>query len=121
MRKIIQFLCCRRCLSCRCQPRRRAILSARRSVRLMAMQGNGFGEVRGASGPDRQRRAADRPARPPRRDSRPQRRPAACSEANKIDRRLRDKARGNGLDPREAGDIQLRASQRLEQRVQCRP
>ncbi len=37
-------------------------------------------------------------------------------EANKIDRRLRDKARG-GLDPREAGDIEYRL-QRLEQRVQ---
>lgn len=37
-------------------------------------------------------------------------------EANKIDRRLRDKAR-NGLDAREAGDIQYRI-QRLEQRVQ---
>jgi hypothetical protein len=38
------------------------------------------------------------------------------SEANKIDRRLRDKAR-NGLDPREAGDISYRI-QRLEQQVQ---
>jgi hypothetical protein len=37
-------------------------------------------------------------------------------EANKIDRRLRDKSR-DGLDPREAGDIQYRL-QRLEQRVQ---
>jgi hypothetical protein len=37
-------------------------------------------------------------------------------EANKIDRRLRDRARG-GLDPREAGDIQFRI-QRLEQQVQ---
>jgi Spy/CpxP family protein refolding chaperone len=37
-------------------------------------------------------------------------------EANKIDRRLRDRAR-NGLDPREAGDIQNRI-QRLEQQVQ---
>ena len=37
-------------------------------------------------------------------------------EANKIDRRLRDKAR-DGLDPREAGDIRYRL-QRLEQHVQ---
>lgn len=37
-------------------------------------------------------------------------------EANQIDRRLRSKAR-NGLDPREAGDIQYRIQQ-LEQRVQ---
>jgi hypothetical protein len=37
-------------------------------------------------------------------------------EANRIERRLRDKAR-NGLDPREAGDIQYRI-QRLEQQVQ---
>lgn len=36
-------------------------------------------------------------------------------EADKIERRLHDKAR-NGLDPREAGDIQYRL-QRLEQRV----
>ena len=36
-------------------------------------------------------------------------------EANRIDRRLRDRARG-GLDPREAGDIQYRL-QRLEQQV----
>jgi Spy/CpxP family protein refolding chaperone len=38
------------------------------------------------------------------------------NEANKIDRRLRERARG-GLDPREAGDIQFRI-QRLEQQVQ---
>jgi hypothetical protein len=38
------------------------------------------------------------------------------NEANKIDRRLRERARG-GLDPREAGDIQYRI-QRLEQQVQ---
>ena len=38
------------------------------------------------------------------------------NEANKIDRRLRQRARG-GLDPREAGDIQYRI-QRLEQQVQ---
>jgi Spy/CpxP family protein refolding chaperone len=38
------------------------------------------------------------------------------NEANKIDRRLRDKAR-NGLDPREANDISFRI-QRLEQQVQ---
>lgn len=37
-------------------------------------------------------------------------------EANKIERRLRDRARG-GLSPREAGDIQYRI-QRLEQRLQ---
>ena len=37
-------------------------------------------------------------------------------EANRIERRLRDRAR-NGLDPREAGDIQYRI-QRLEQQVQ---
>jgi Spy/CpxP family protein refolding chaperone len=37
-------------------------------------------------------------------------------EANEIDRRIRDRARG-GLDPREAGDIQYRV-QRLEQQVQ---
>ena len=37
-------------------------------------------------------------------------------EASKIDRRLRERARG-GLDPREAGDIQYRI-QRLEQQVQ---
>jgi hypothetical protein len=37
-------------------------------------------------------------------------------EANKIERRLRDRAR-NGLDPREAGDISIHI-QRLEQRVQ---
>jgi hypothetical protein len=37
-------------------------------------------------------------------------------EANELDRRLRDRARG-GLDPREAGDIQYRL-QRLEQQVQ---
>jgi hypothetical protein len=37
-------------------------------------------------------------------------------EANKIERRLRERARG-GLDPREAGDIQYRIA-RLEQRVQ---
>jgi opacity protein-like surface antigen len=37
-------------------------------------------------------------------------------EANKIERRLRDRARG-GLDPREAGDLQFRIA-RLEQRVQ---
>src|SRR5439155_24018051 len=37
-------------------------------------------------------------------------------EANRIDRRLRERARG-GLDPREAGDIQYRI-QRLEQQVQ---
>jgi hypothetical protein len=37
-------------------------------------------------------------------------------EANRIDRRLREKAR-NGLDPREAGEIQFRI-QRLEQQVQ---
>jgi hypothetical protein len=37
-------------------------------------------------------------------------------EANNLERRLRDRARG-GLDPREAGDIQYRL-QRLEQRVQ---
>jgi hypothetical protein len=37
-------------------------------------------------------------------------------EANKIDRRLRERARG-GLNPREANDIQLRIAQ-LEQRVQ---
>ena len=37
-------------------------------------------------------------------------------EANKIDRRLRGKAR-NGLDPREANDISFRI-QRLEQQVQ---
>ena len=37
-------------------------------------------------------------------------------EANRIERRLRDKAR-NGLDPREAGDISYRI-QRLEQQVQ---
>lgn len=37
-------------------------------------------------------------------------------EANQIDRRLRNKSR-NGLDPREAGDIQYRI-QKLEQRVQ---
>jgi hypothetical protein len=37
-------------------------------------------------------------------------------EANKIERRLRDRARG-GLDPREAGEIQFRI-QRLEQQVQ---
>jgi Spy/CpxP family protein refolding chaperone len=38
------------------------------------------------------------------------------NEADRIDRRLRDRARG-GLDPREAGDIQYRL-QRLEQQVQ---
>jgi hypothetical protein len=38
------------------------------------------------------------------------------SDANKIERRLRDRARG-GLDPREAGDIQYRIG-RLEQQVQ---
>jgi hypothetical protein len=38
------------------------------------------------------------------------------NEANKIGRRLRERARG-GLDPREAGDIQYRI-QRLEQQVQ---
>ncbi|MES2325867.1 MAG: hypothetical protein V4499_00860 [Pseudomonadota bacterium] len=38
------------------------------------------------------------------------------NDANKIERRLRDHARG-GLDPREAGDIQYRI-QRLEQQVQ---
>jgi len=38
------------------------------------------------------------------------------NEANKIDRRLRERARG-GLDAREAGDIQYRI-QRLEQQVQ---
>jgi hypothetical protein len=37
-------------------------------------------------------------------------------DANGIDRRLRDRARG-GLNPREANDIQLRIAQ-LEQRVQ---
>jgi opacity protein-like surface antigen len=37
-------------------------------------------------------------------------------EANKIERRLRERARG-GLDPREAGDLQFRIA-RLEQRVQ---
>jgi hypothetical protein len=37
-------------------------------------------------------------------------------EANRIERRLHERARG-GLDPREAGDIQYRI-QRLEQRVQ---
>lgn len=37
-------------------------------------------------------------------------------EANELDRRLQDRARG-GLDPREAGDIEYRL-QRLEQRVQ---
>ena len=37
-------------------------------------------------------------------------------EANRIDRRLNDRAR-DGLDPREAGDIQFRI-QRLEQQVQ---
>jgi hypothetical protein len=37
-------------------------------------------------------------------------------DADKIERRLRDHARG-GLDPREAGDIQYRI-QRLEQQVQ---
>jgi len=37
-------------------------------------------------------------------------------EANRIDRRLSDRARG-GLDPREAGDIRFRL-QRLEQQVQ---
>lgn len=37
-------------------------------------------------------------------------------EANKIERRLRDRSRG-GLDPREANDIQNRIA-RLEQRVQ---
>jgi hypothetical protein len=39
------------------------------------------------------------------------------SEANGIERRLHDRARRGGLDPREAGDIQYRL-QRLEQRVQ---
>jgi hypothetical protein len=38
------------------------------------------------------------------------------NDANKIERRLREHARG-GLDPREAGDIQYRI-QRLEQQVQ---
>jgi hypothetical protein len=37
-------------------------------------------------------------------------------EANKLERRLRERAR-HGLDPREAGDIQYRLG-RLEQRVQ---
>jgi len=37
-------------------------------------------------------------------------------EANRIDRRLSDRAR-DGLDPREAGDIQFRI-QRLEQKIQ---
>jgi len=37
-------------------------------------------------------------------------------QANKLDRRLSDRAR-RGLDPREAGDIQFRI-QRLEQQVQ---
>jgi Spy/CpxP family protein refolding chaperone len=38
------------------------------------------------------------------------------NEADRIDRRLQERARG-GLDPREAGDIQFRV-QRLEQQVQ---
>ena len=38
-------------------------------------------------------------------------------EADGIERRLHDRARRGGLDPREAGDIQYRL-QRLEQRLQ---
>lgn len=75
---------------------------------------NGWGEVRGLHA--RLDRIRQQISRLDRRDAiRDHAADRLMHDANQIDRRLRNKTR-NGLDPREAGDIQYRI-QRLEQRV----